>query len=73
MRNTLLFLLFFPVLLGGCITNNYTCKCGKGCCIPDKETAVASEPVVSPDEIGNIEQDQGSPAFPEIKPWYVPD
>ena len=72
MRKTLIFSLLLPVLLGGCITKNYYCKCGEGCKCAEAQVVQSGEPIVSPDKIDNTKQEDGAPQYPNIKPWYIP-
>ena len=73
MRKTLICLILLPVLVGGCITNNYYCKCGEGCKCADAPVVQSGDPIVSPDKIDNsAKQEDNAPHFPNIKPWYIP-
>lgn len=59
------------ILLGGCITKNYYCKCGESCKCADAPAVQSGEPIVSPDSIDGTKQENGAPHYPNIKPWYI--
>ena len=63
--------LISSVLMGGCITTNYYCKCGEGCKCAEAPVVQSGEPIVSPDKIDNTKQEDGTPQYPNIKPWYI--
>ena len=74
MKKILAIYIFASILFSGCITKNYYCSCKDGCkCDTQEITVKSNEPIVSPDRIDSIKQDDGAPHYPNITPWYHKD
>ena len=73
MKKILAIYILASILFAGCITKNYYCKCGEGCKCADAQVIKSGEPIVSPDRIDSIKQDDGAPQYPNITPWYLED
>ena len=71
MNRVLISVIIASSLIGGCITNNYYCKCRDKCnCTPSESVIQQCEPIVAPDTIDDTKQEDGAPQYPNIKPWY---